>query len=68
MKIMKCTLDLNRCDYYDTYKVNDLCAKIAMKNAMWSPYVNSIHPALVCPIRAVLLWTQPKVDGHGGIQ
>lgn len=54
MKIMKCTLDLNRCDYYDTYKVNDLCAKIAMTNAMWSPYVNSIHPALVCPIQAVI--------------
>lgn len=52
MKIIKCTIDLTRCDYYDTYKMSNICPKLIEKNAMWSKYLAAIRPPLDCPIRA----------------
>lgn len=52
MKITKCTIDLTRCDYYDTYKMTNICSKLIEKNALWSKYVSAIQPPLDCPIPA----------------
>lgn len=54
MKVTKCTIDLTSCDYYDTFRIHDFCDKLAAKNAIWTPTVNTIVPPILCPLTQVI--------------
>ncbi|XP_060842933.1 uncharacterized protein LOC132923119 [Rhopalosiphum padi] len=49
----RCDPDGINCEYFQTWKIKDVCPKLLQKNQMWSRWYESFHPPLVCPVDKV---------------
>ncbi|XP_060866505.1 uncharacterized protein LOC132942205 [Metopolophium dirhodum] len=49
----RCDSDGINCEYFQTWKMTDLCSKMKEKNQVWSRWYGSFHPPLVCPFNKV---------------
>ncbi|XP_060863513.1 uncharacterized protein LOC132940111 [Metopolophium dirhodum] len=45
----RCDSDGINCEYFQTWKMTDLCSKMKEENQVWSRWYGSFHPPLVCP-------------------
>lgn len=51
--IDRCDLDGINCEYFQSWKLKDICFKLKEKNQIWSSWYSAFEPPMVCPINKV---------------
>ncbi|XP_022175883.1 uncharacterized protein LOC111037551 [Myzus persicae] len=49
----RCDADGINCEYFQTWKLTDICTKLKDKNQIWSRWYGSFDPPVVCPFDKV---------------
>ncbi|CAH1716601.1 unnamed protein product [Aphis gossypii] len=49
----RCDSDGINCEYFQTWKITDICPKLKDPNQLWSRWYNSFDPPIRCPINKV---------------
>lgn len=46
---------LDTCEKYNNVKFTRCCDLLKSSGQLWSPFIDSIHPQIRCPVKAVII-------------
>lgn len=49
----RCNPEGINCEYFQTWKLTDICPKLKDKNQIWSRWYGSFDPPMICPLNKV---------------
>lgn len=54
MYVKICSLNMLKCQDLETIDVPDVCGKLNMRNAIWTPFIDKFQPTIKCPFSKVI--------------